>query len=102
MFRDVIKEEFNRCYTGGSGGIRRNSLEGSSGGCNQAAFRAVEADESYFQSTSEEFQQTQKNLGTLEKERKPIIHEIGKLKKTRVQANQREGRSEGIGEESVG
>ena len=53
-------------------------------------------------STSEEFQQTQKNLETLEKEHKRVIHEIGELKKRRVRANQREERSEGIGEESVG
>ena len=46
-------------------------------------------------STSEEFQQTQKNLETLEKEHKGVIHEMGELK-------QREERSEGIGEESVG
>ena len=32
-------------------------------------------------STSEEFQQTQKNLETLEKEHKRVIHEIGELKK---------------------
>ena len=32
-------------------------------------------------STSEEFQQTQKNLQTLEKEHKRVIHEIGELKK---------------------
>ena len=32
-------------------------------------------------STSEEFQQTQKNLVTLEKEHKRVIHEIGELKK---------------------
>ena len=53
-------------------------------------------------STSEEFQQTQKNLETLEKEHKRVIHEIGELKKRGVRANQREERSEGIGEESVG
>ena len=83
MFRDVIKEEFNNCYTGGSGGIRRNGLEGNSGGCNRAAYRAVETDESYFE--SEEFQQTQKNLETLEKEHKRVIHEIGELKKRESQ-----------------
>ena len=32
-------------------------------------------------STSEEFHQTQKNLETLEKEHKRVIHEIGELKK---------------------
>ena len=28
LFRDIIKEEFNHCYTGSSGRIRRNGLEG--------------------------------------------------------------------------
>ena len=32
-------------------------------------------------STNEEFQQTQKNLETMEKEHKRVIHEIGELKK---------------------
>ena len=64
MFRDVIKEECNHCFTGGSSGIRRNGLEGNAGGCNGAAYRAVETD-----------------LETLEKEHKGVIHEIGKLRK---------------------
>ena len=67
MFQEVIKEEFNHCYTGGSRGIRRNGLKGNSGGCNRAAYRAVATDKSY--------------LETLEKEHKRVIHEIGELKK---------------------
>ena len=81
MFQDVIKKEFNHCYTGGSGGIRRNGLKGSSKGCNRAAYREVEADETTLKSTSEECQRTQKNLQTLEKEHKRVIHKIGELKK---------------------
>ena len=48
-------------------------------------------------STSEEFQQTQKNLET------QTSHSRNRrAEKTRVRASQREGRGEGIGEESVG
>ena len=39
-------------------------------------------------STSEEFQQTQKNLETLEKEHKRVIHEIGELKKRESELTQ--------------
>ena len=52
-------------------------------------------------STSEEFQQTQKNLETLEKEHKRVIHEIGELKKRESELI-KEGRSEGISKNSVG
>ena len=52
-------------------------------------------------STSEEFQQTQKNLET--QTRTQTSHSRNRrAEKTRVRASQREGRGEGIGEESVG
>ena len=53
-------------------------------------------------STDEEFRETQMNLEALEKEHKRFVHQLGELKEREFTLISREGRSEGIGEESVG